>query len=418
MFNKNYIYISPLVKELSQISQNCEKDYTLLKKYPVRFYDGDFIEKTLSLCKHLTPLSKVVIFSTTNSFSCFGEELNVRLRGQQNQTVNFIIEEKQKVDIAFIQKVINFSDDVRALIVTDSSLIKLAEYVCSIKNIILILRLDKFLSDGILSNRVHVKNGEITDFVKVSVSRYVIIDLDKISKDENRAGCYAQIMSRTISLLDYRIKTCFKDFEPNVFAYDLVKQTILDLFNVFKYNYAKQSEVLICGLLKIELANLLTNGEIDDFSAISGFNYLYGNFEATIDAVGVLLGLYEVGYSDIYDKILNIVDYNEINLELKSKSYSGETELLKSLLNRSKDFTKNKKEISAISNLLVPEIKGLKPSFKKMEKTFVALGGKKLSEVDKISKEFTFAIRHCGDLPFGFNGMSLLSEKGITELIK
>lgn len=418
MSNKVYNYNSQFVKELSQISHNIEKDYTVFKDFPVRFYDGDFIETAISLCKDLLPTAKVVVFSTPSSFSKFGEELNVRLKGQRNQTVNFIIDENQEVNLSFIKNIINFPEDVRGVVVTDTKLVRLAEYVCSIRNIVLILRVDKFLDDGIVKNRIHVKNGEITDYVKVSLSRHVIIDLEELSKDENRASCYAQIMGRTVSLLDYRIKTCFKDFTPDVFAYGLVKKTILDVFNIFKYSYFKQSEVLICGLLKIEMANLLTNGEIDDFSAINGFNYLYGNFQATIDAVDVLLGLYELGYSENYDKILSIVDYNQINEELKAKSYSGETELLKWLINRSKIFSKSKKDLSTISNLLIPEIQGLKSSFEKMEKTYLVLGGKKLLESDRNSSNFVFAIKHCGNLPFGFNGISLLSEKGVTEFLK
>ncbi len=418
MSNKVYNYNSQFVKELSQISHNAEKDYTAFKDFPVRFYDGDFVETALSLCKDLLPTAKVVIFSTASSFSKFGEELNVRLKGQRNHTLNFIIDENQAVDISFIKKIINFPEDVRGVVVTDTKLVRLAEYVCSIKNIALILRVDKFLDDGIIKNRIHVKNGEITDYVKVNLKRHVIIDIEELSKDENRAGCYAQIMGRTVSLLDYRIKTCIKDFKPDVFAYGLVKKTILEIFNLFKYSYFKQSEVLICGLLKIEIANLLTNGEIDDFSAINGFNYLYGNSEATIDTIGMLLGLYELGYSENYDKILSIVDYNKINDELKSKSYSGETELLKWLLNRSKIFSKSKKDLSTISNLLIPEIQGLKSSFKKMEKTYLVLGGKKIADGVKNSSDFTFALKHCGNLPYGFNGMSLLSEKGVSEFIK
>ncbi len=418
MNNKVYNYNSQFVKELSQISHNAEKNYTAFKDFPVKFYDGDFVETALSLCKDLLPNAKVVIFSTSFSFARFGEELNVRLKGQRNQTVNFIIDENQAVDISFIKKIINFSEDVRGIIVTDTKLIRLAEYVCSIKNITLILRLEKFIEEGVIKNRIHVKNGEITDYVKISLSRHVIIDLEELSKDENRASCYAQIMGRTVSLLDYRIKTCFKDFTPDVFAYGLVKKTVLDVFNVFKYSYFKQSEVLICGLLKIEMANLLTNGEIDDFSAINGFNYLYANSEATMDAIGVLLGLYELGYSENYDKILSVVDYNKIDEELKSKSYSGETELLKWLLNRSKIFSKSKKDLSTISNLLIPEIQGLKNSFKKMEKTYLVLGGKKIADGLKNSSDFAFALKHCGNLPFAFNGMSLLSEKGVTEFLK
>lgn len=418
MSNKVYNYNSQFVKELSQISHNAEKNYTAFKSFPVRFYDGDFVETVLSLCKDLMPTARVVIFSTASSFSRFGEELNVRLKGQRNQTLNFIIDENQAVDISFVKKIINFSEDVRGVVVTDAKLVRLAEYVCSIKNIALILRVDKFLNDGIINNRIQVKNEETFDYVKVNLKRHVIIDIEELSKDENRASCYAQIMGRTVSLLDYRIKMCLKEFTPDVFAYGLVKKTVLDVFNLFKYTYFKQSEVLICGLLKIEIANLLANGELDDFSAINGFNYLYGNFQALIDAIGMLLGLYELGFSENYDKILSVVDYNKINEELKSKSYSGETELLKWLLNRSKTFSKNKKEISTITNFLISEIQGLKSSFAKMEKTYLVLGGKKISESDKNSSDFIFAIKHCGNLPHSFNGMSILSEKGMSEFLK
>ena len=417
MFYKNYNYNSPLIKELSQISQNAEKDYALIRDFPIRFYDGDFIETVLFLCKNLTPSAKVVIFSTATSFSVFGEELNVRLNGQRNKTLNFIIDENQNVDLSLAKNLINFSDDVRAIIVSDLKLVKLAEYVCSIKNIPLILRLDKMLDDGVLNNRIHVYNGEAVDYVRVSVQRHIVIDLESIQKSDNRASCYAQIMSRAVSLLDYRIKTCFKDFVADRFAYELVKQTVLDIFNVFKYSYTKQAEVLVCGLLRIEFANILTSGELDDFSAIKGACYLYGSTQLTMDGIGVLLGLYELGYSDKYDKSLNVVDYNQIALDIKDKGYFGETEILKSLLKRSKNFAKYKKDLSTISNLLISEIQGLKQSFNKMEKTYYALGGKALSETEKTSKQFFFAIKHCGDLPFGFNGMSLLSEKGITETI-
>ena len=92
--------------------------------------------------------------------------------------------------------------------------------------------------------------------------------------------------------------------------------------------------------------------------------------------------------------------------------------MLKWLINRSKIFSKSKKDLSTISNLLIPEIQGLKSSFEKMEKTYLVLGGKKLSESDRNSSNFVFAIKHCGNLPFGFNGMSLLSEKGVTEFLK
>lgn len=418
MSNKVYNYSSQFVKKLSQFSNNVEKNYTSFKNFPVRFYDGDFVETALSLCKDLLPTAKVVVFSTANSFSHFGEELNVRLKGQLNQTVNFIIDDNQELNLSIVKKIINFSEDVRGIIVTDIKLVRLAEYVCSIKNISLILRVDKFLNDGIIKNRIHVKNGETFDYVKVDLKRHVIIDMEELSKDENRSSCYVQIMSRVVSLLDYRIKTCFKDFVPDAFAYGQVKETILDIFGVINYSYYKQVEVLICGLLKIEVVNLLINGEIDDFSAISGFNYLYGNSEATIDAIEILLGLYELGYSEKYDKILSVVDYNKINEELKSKSYSGETELLKWLLNRCQLFSKNKKELSAVSNFLIPEIQGLKNSFEKIKKTYHVLGGKNYSDKNKKSSNFNFAIKHCGNLPLSFNGMSLLSEKGVTEFIK
>ena len=61
---------------------------------------------------------------------------------------------------------------------------------------------------------------------------------------------------------------------------------------------------------------------------------------------------------------------------------------------------------------------GLKKAYQKIKKSFILLGGKLLTDEQKDEKRYVDAIKYAGDLPLSFNGMSILSEKGINRLIQ
>lgn len=416
MFNKSVSYNSPLIKELDTISSKFLATYKGVKTNLVRFFDGDFIDRASYLASTIFPNGKVAVFYTDKTLGEYAEKLNAKLKSIGCDTLSFVLEKNSSLDITELNKYFLLPDDVRGIIVTDCSLIKMAEYICSVKNMALISIINDFVLKPI-SNRVYIKNGNEVDYVKVSLDRYFIVDTLSLLKSDKKADAYALIMSRLISLLDYRVRTCTDVKSRDVSLYNFVKESVVKVFNIFSYNYQSQTELLIYTLLKLELANLYLDGELDDFSAVNNACYLYGSNEVLMDAIGAFINLYSVGFLSDYDNILSVVDYNEIFNNIKDKSYLNELDLLRSLKDRSNVFINNSEKFKSYSLNLTAEVDGLKQAYQKIKKSFILLGGKVLTDEQKDEKRYVDAIKYAGDLPFSFNGMSILSEKGINRLI-
>ena len=417
MLNKNVSYNSLLIKELDTISSKFLSTYKAKNTNLVRFFDGDFIDRASYLASTVFPNGKVAIFYTIKTLDDYAEKLNIKLKSVGLDTINFVVDSDNTLDVNKLNKYFLLPDDVRGIIVTDSTLIKMTEYICSVKNIALVAPINDFIFKPI-SNRIYVKNGNEIDYVKVSLDRYFIVDTLSLSKSDKKADAYALIMGRLISLLDYRVRTCVDVKNRDVNLYNFAKESIVKVFNIFSYNYQSQTELLIYTLLKLELANLYLDGELDDFSAVNNACYLYGSSEILMDAIGAFINLYSVGFSSDYDNILSVVDYNEIFDELKDKSYLNQLDLLKSLLDRSNTFINNSEKLKSYSLNLTAEVDGLKKAYQKIKKSFILLGGKLLTDEQKDEKRYVDAIKYAGDLPLSFNGMSILSEKGINRLIQ
>jgi hypothetical protein len=179
---------------------------------------------------------------------------------------------------------------------------------------------------------------------------------------------------------------------------------------------SKRANKLLESSYYLGYANALTQGALYDFSFETVTAKLYGKVGGYISLLISLkvLGVYDLAFYG-GKKLLQVPDYNARANEFSALFHLSNSQAINGLLTQLRTLKKGKSKKTVALRTLKSEIKSNLKLQSVILDTFSVLGGR----IEHIENDrLATALKHGGDAPFFFNGLSLAREHGVLELIK
>lgn len=312
-----------------------------------------------------------------------------------------------------LAKMFDTPEDVRLVITLNSELIIPTLYYATLNNLPAVICVQDFRGLRAFSAKAFIKNGERLDRVMLTNRRHIIIDEQICSVKNFLSEAFAEIESKTLALIDYRLKDKALNSGINLRAYSIIRRSILETFSIFAHSKKAQKQVLLENLLKIYIADFIAEGEVFLGNSIDNTLLLFGAEKtggSKLLSQKIILGLLEILFSGEHENILDIPDYLIRSKFLSTKTKINELEFYD-------HFSKTHGLLDKIDRTefkkLYNEVCSLKNSTDRMVNIFIALGGNVKTEKSELAK----AIKYAGDFPYSVNGVTYLRESGIAEYL-
>lgn len=409
------------------------------------FYQGNIEEQVSTIAQKIVPYGKVALFYTKSTFEKLGRKVSACLKKQGIKIVNVLLPEKV-FSVASSIEVFNLPEDVRMVFAFDNELFDVAKYFCAINGLQcgLVVKTPNFFNG--LSNKILANVGTSPEYVDACTTKHVILADEIFNGDDSYNGyLYARLVSGLSFIVDYRISSALKRKPINKRAFNLVKSAVMGGLSVMKYSLAERKIALIYFNLLLEIANVLSLGEIINGGAMSYserlFNALSGNGDGKINYVEngygyilikickKILGVYEIVLSSDNYTVYETCDYTS-RVEFLTSTMGGEELVyLKNFKQQIDLISCSQKEIDKIKAQLYGQIKSFYAYLKGSVNTYHAIGGKDFIGVEKPSDKMgveaensapnplnsSLAIKYAGDEIGALNGMTLARELGISD---
>ena len=378
-----------------------------------QFYYAKTVDNIAKLVSNVAPCAKLAVFTMQNSAKkCV--EITDAMKKFQLKPITVVLEDGD-LSTESVAGLFNIAEDVRGVVVTDYQLFDLASYFATVRNIPLVNLVYEFYPKRLLSNRVYIKNFGKLDAFGISVKRHVVFVEKKALSEFELSNAYAYVVSKMVSLIDYRIRCILEHQEIDKKAYLIAREAIVSAL-VLTLNDKIASEKLLIYCMMLEVADNMTEGKLLTLSAPSIAQYLTsGSFcaDSGIELLAqcVLLELYDKCFSIDFSKATLSPDYLDRAEVLSRLTCFNEKEILKGLQRQVSTFNCKGKKISGLKQLLKEEIANTAKLSLKIMNRYFELGGK--SDYD--TADIAMAVKLSGDTPLSINGMSLVRESAITE---
>ena len=222
--------------------------------------------------KSVAPFSKVAFIANVNSYVKHAQKLFTLIRKANCVPLGMTLEDKGVYSIERVSELFALPEDVRAVISVDSCLVGIVSYFAGIREIPHVSVVLSREIEGLLNCTAFIKSGGKLNSVKCDANRIIIIDnsvVYGVSCVEDRASL---ILKNLTALYDYRLKTAIDGAVTNKGGYALIKSGITDYVTSCKLN---DNKAYLSAQIKMQIGNLLTDGEIYDNSAFEQYNLLY-----------------------------------------------------------------------------------------------------------------------------------------------
>ena len=368
----------------------------------VKFYRGDTLAAVVSLAPH----GRIAALYSKATFYAFGKNFTERLKRADIKPLNFILPENAALNLENVFDLIGVPDGVRAVVCFDKELVNISAYLATIFKIPVVFSLNTAKTEDVMPVKVPFYLGGAADFFPVNCAYHVVISDAALNDVSGLAEQYISLMSKITALSDYRARLAIYGDKPAKTAYDVIKTAVIDAFS------APDAETLLISGLKIEIANLASDGAILYNSAdycfrrIAGFNLKGG---VRLALLKKLLGLYLLCAEELNDAF-KTPDYNSRAQELAALMKSDDGAYLKGFMGQIEKF-KRYKNVDGVKTSFKKEFTAQNAALKIIEDKFIFLGGTPCENFAPYVK----ALKHSGDLPNTFNFMTILRESGFTE---
>ena len=402
-----------IIKEISKLNDLIGS--VRRKKSELNLVCGNYNQEIVSILKKVCPYSKVGLISFSKTYQNMGKELVKTISLAGCKTVSLIMPEKYSDSIDYAGLLFNLPEDVRCIITLDRELCHVATYFSGVREVPVIYFAREGLIYKSLDDVVFFKNGGSTEKIDCGSQKYVVIDPNFIKENE-LSHIFAHIVSKTVALFDYKIYKSLIGEKVNKSILSNLLDTISDTIKIMDVPITERWQKLMLNCIKIEILNYLSCGELFSYSAevysgklLSGKSDFYSIELAS--AIKIL-----AYYSDFFGCTEAFPVFPNYNLRAETVANVtkiSEKNLLDSFIMHTDRFFKSKEKYFNVINSLKQDAEKAFDVAVKLKSTYLTLGGK---ESFGISEELLFeGIRFSGDVPFFFNGMTILRELGILE---
>ncbi len=385
----------------------------------VKFYSGEFLSTVNKVVKDFVPFGKVAFITLEKTHLLYSKKLLSALSGAGSKLISLVMEKPPKKTVEDFSKAFNLPEDVRAVITFDRELCSICTYFSSIRDIPFIYVPKSVFVAESLENVLYVKNGNVLDKVVCKTVKHVIIDFDLISKTDENASCYAELMSKNACIVDYKLYLALTGKDIDKQSLYILKESVERAFNVFSIKPIDRSkELLVCGLYS-ELAELISGSEISSRGAVRILSELLA--ENSSDYAGIKL-FCTIKLLGLYSAVFGLKTPMQIlpNLMIRGTRVSNELGLdlgyvAGCLVEQNKTLNKRLKRAIKTANSIYKDVKENLSLTNGIKSTFLALNGNDnvFSTCDIDLKKY---LKIAGDIPHTINGLTYLRLMGVTDL--
>ncbi len=389
------------VKEvISNLNKLSKQNFSAIGS--TEFYFGNTVLKTQEIANMLIPFGIAVFLCNEKDYKEKVEpvEKALLLKGIK---VRIIFNPRDGGDVVI-------PENARMIISFGNEYFNLAGKIATEKNLYCLFIIDQFNFDDTLNSYFEIYKDNKKSRVRLDFDRRILLDVEKIIDDEK--GCaeeFAFVMSKLISLVDYRIFGIITETPTNKKAYSLIKSAVEETYSLLSKIREDYLLTLIENAIKVRLADAITLGSFYKNSAPDICAKLHGDRNSSLFYAKRIAKIYTLAFSSEYDGVAS-PDYLERAENLSKLESSKETDYSKWLVYQSNLCAEKEKQISVVKEILYTETFNYLKIFDLVEKTYIALGGKKITPNDAF-------VKISGDFYETFNGMTLVRDCGISEFL-
>ena len=375
-------------------------------EFTIKF--GDYKENLKDfICKN-TPYAKAGVLSLEDSFSKIGKQLTLFLKSLEIKPVSFVYSTPPQETIESAAGLFQLPEDVRLLIVTDSSLLPFAQYFCTVKKICLIFIPTTANFSGAFNKNVFIKTEDNLDCINVKKNTFTLIDFSII--DPLLDECFEKSFSRFISVFDYLINRVLSGKKPI--------EKLIGIYNrlVLSFDFSNLSkENVVCFAIKTE-ALLSLMEQVSYFGAdVFALKLVKKPNKGFSLAIALALSkIYSlVGVSDI--PLFNIENYSARADKVSLLTGVNSQVILENFKEQNQNFAKYGELAKERLFAFAKDYKNLQALEENILNAYYQLGGAKDFE-KKNNEALKKVINYLGDTPFYCNCPAFLRELGILKI--
>ncbi len=352
-------------------TKNCLNNEELeseFEKVEVKFYNSN----VKNVLKTIAPSLKVGLICTQEKFIKEEYQLLDEIKANGNKVVNYVVNDDFSLSIKNVCGLFNFAEDIRAVIVSERSLVSTALYFATIRQIPAIIICDGFLED-VFSDTVCVEKEKGVDLFRVNADRHIILRRIKES------NVYAGLLTMQFSGLENQIFGIFNDNRRDL-------EDFWDKGNVCDVDNSIEQFV------KAGAYNIYSGGKLLKDSCFSCCNYLLKGrltFERFTLMCRLLMGDIEKKKASKYPP-----DYNKLCKQIVFLTNENNTQVVSRLSKQLKKLNDKEQILRSCGKLLCENCTSIKKGLDKFISTYSMEGEKE----KKLTKEEKAVLYNCGNL--------------------
>ncbi len=334
---------------------------------------------------------------TESDYLRFGKIITSAFKRACVEFSTMLIEESN-FEHAMTKSFFNFSGDI-VVVIGNYDLISITSHYASMKKLDVFVVLTEPNFDCVLLNEAKIYANGLKVSVNIRPIKGLIIDKDIILKAPSKAyeESFISIMSKLLTLVDYKFRVLIMGEEFNVKSYQTIKNAISLVAGVNAYENRKEVLIYAEAVLALERtkSEVLSGGAVDFYQeALGMFSSSTSKGDRILTSLRVVSELYEMLFSNNLGDVLTVCDYNQdvqflVKTTGKSQSY----------------FRKNLSIPSPrrvdIINRIILKTSG---SFKKEMESILFV----LSAIEKVYKSFSKTSEEVEKIPYSAKREALL----------
>lgn len=410
--------------EFSHIDFDCTCGRTHVLN--AEFFYGNFKSLLSTIVATRAPGGKVAVIAGNDVFLRYGKRAAEAVESAGGTPVNVILKQTYDKRLENAGGLFRLSDDVRLAVVPDNELFDVASYFAGLRGIPLVL----------IPTATHVQSGA-GDTVNVNVHGYeetyytgaeriFLIDEALFRRCDRliAADTFADIISKTVAMIDYRVRGTFRGEWQCRESYNLAREVVSDTFRILNYAESGIPLRLLENQIRMTVACSLTDGLLfagsgeEQVAKLLEYESSLPLSECRFFAALKLLELYRMYFAGELEGGLKLPDYTARAALMARITGQEERIFLSSFAENRIQLSEIREKKGDMTARLTSELEGLCAIKDKIWNTYLALGGNGNLQVAFSDAAVRGAVYSAPDFPGVCNTLTLMRDEGILEYLK
>lgn len=372
--------------------------------------------------RRILPYGKALIVSDESTWLRYGDSLTDALAGAPLEFSRYLAGKGQSAsDFA---ELFHFPEDVRCVVVLGADALPAAKYFCTLRDVPYLVIPVSPAGEEIFSPYVRVRVNGVSRAYPAKLPAEAALTEFCLRPDARAvAASYGRIMSKFVSLIDYRVQCICTGLSLCRGCYDLAREAVSDALGLTAAStLAECAETLLAAELKLSAVSAYLGGYAVNYGGESCMAVLlperglrYG--DRAFAAACKLLRVYRLFFSNEIPLSLAVPDVSGRIERAARLSGISERELAeRAKVARPRDNKQRLGLLKKFAPAFSEELEGVLALLPAIRDTYRALGGKALETYGEA--EYRAAFFSAPELAERYNTLVFLRDTGLMELIR